>query len=102
MEGFEAVYIIENAQQFWSGTSIDLKSMICGAYLLDVWTTELEETLHVPPLGTLSRLDSALKSFITLCSSYHGASHAYDDLVILLIPRYRAVSSKSHAVGALL
>ncbi|THH30825.1 hypothetical protein EUX98_g3362 [Antrodiella citrinella] len=50
MEGFGATYIIENAQQFWS---------------------EIEEILHVPTDCTLSRLDAALKSFITLCSSYH-------------------------------
>ncbi|KAH8080706.1 hypothetical protein BXZ70DRAFT_960074 [Cristinia sonorae] len=50
MDAFGAVYIIENGQQFWS---------------------ELEEILHVPSDCTLSRLDSALKSFIKLCSSYH-------------------------------
>ncbi|CAL1710236.1 unnamed protein product [Somion occarium] len=51
MDVFGAVYIIENAQQFWS---------------------ELEEILHnIPPDCTLSRLDSTLRSFISLCSSYH-------------------------------
>ncbi|TCD59853.1 hypothetical protein EIP91_011289, partial [Steccherinum ochraceum] len=44
------VYIIETAQQFWS---------------------ELEETIHIPPDCTLQRLDLALKSYVTLCSSYH-------------------------------
>ncbi|KAI0072901.1 hypothetical protein K474DRAFT_1678288 [Panus rudis PR-1116 ss-1] len=48
--GIGAVYIIENAQQFWS---------------------ELEEILHIPPDCTLERLDNTLKSFISLCATYH-------------------------------
>lgn len=35
---------------------------------------ELEETIHIPADCTLQRLDLALKSYVTLCSSYHGAS----------------------------
>ncbi|KAK7680378.1 hypothetical protein QCA50_016618 [Cerrena zonata] len=50
MDVFGAVYIIENAQQFWS---------------------ELEEILHIPQDSTLLRLDSTLRSFISLCASYH-------------------------------
>ncbi|KAH9944901.1 hypothetical protein B0H21DRAFT_745085 [Amylocystis lapponica] len=47
---FGIVYIIENAQQFWS---------------------ELEEMLHIPDGITLSRLDSTLRRFISLCAAYH-------------------------------
>ncbi|RPD60621.1 hypothetical protein L226DRAFT_545118 [Lentinus tigrinus ALCF2SS1-7] len=50
MDVFGIVYIIENAQQFWS---------------------ELEEILHLPPDVTLSKLDSALRGFISFCAAYH-------------------------------
>ncbi|KAF9788112.1 hypothetical protein BJ322DRAFT_606215 [Thelephora terrestris] len=47
---FGIVYLIENAQQFWS---------------------ELEDILHLPSDPTLSRLDSTLKRFVSFCASYH-------------------------------
>ncbi|KAF9653640.1 hypothetical protein BDM02DRAFT_3182648 [Thelephora ganbajun] len=48
--GFGIVYLIENAQQFWS---------------------ELEDILHLPTDPTLSHLDSTLKRFTSFCASYH-------------------------------
>ncbi|TFK85914.1 hypothetical protein K466DRAFT_600765 [Polyporus arcularius HHB13444] len=50
MEVLGIVYIIENAQQFWS---------------------ELEDVLQFPPDVTLSKLDSTLRRFISLCAAYH-------------------------------
>jgi len=51
-DGFGIVYLIENAQQFWS---------------------ELEDILRVPSdnTATLSMLDAALHRFVALCASYH-------------------------------
>ncbi|TDL27855.1 hypothetical protein BD410DRAFT_713183 [Rickenella mellea] len=50
MDVFGIVYIIENAQQFWS---------------------ELEDILQVPPNVTLTQLDSSLKRFVSFCATYH-------------------------------
>ncbi|TBU39340.1 hypothetical protein BD309DRAFT_440440 [Dichomitus squalens] len=50
MDVFGIVYIIENAQQFWS---------------------ELEEILHIPDDITLSKLDATLRSYISFCAAYH-------------------------------
>ncbi|EGO01185.1 hypothetical protein SERLA73DRAFT_105792 [Serpula lacrymans var. lacrymans S7.3] len=49
---FGIVYLIENAQQFWS---------------------ELEDILRIPGgnTATLSMLDASLRRFISLCASYH-------------------------------
>lgn len=51
-DDFGIVYLIENAQQFWS---------------------ELDDVLRVPSDGsaTLSMLDTALRRFMSLCASYH-------------------------------
>ncbi|GJE96647.1 DUF2013 domain-containing protein [Phanerochaete sordida] len=50
MEVNGIVYIIENAQQFWS---------------------ELEDMLHLPSDMTLDQLDAALRRFISFCGCYH-------------------------------
>ncbi|KAA1472000.1 hypothetical protein DENSPDRAFT_150921 [Dentipellis sp. KUC8613] len=50
MDDFGVVYLIDNAQQFWS---------------------ELDEILHIPLNATLSKLDSTLKRFVSFCASYH-------------------------------
>ncbi|TFY72553.1 hypothetical protein EVG20_g431 [Dentipellis fragilis] len=50
MDDFGVVYLIDNAQQFWS---------------------ELDEILHIPLNATLSKLDSSLKRFVSFCASYH-------------------------------
>ncbi|KZT50746.1 hypothetical protein CALCODRAFT_504381 [Calocera cornea HHB12733] len=44
------VYHIRTSQQFWS---------------------ELEECLRLPPDATLAQLDTALETFVSICSSYH-------------------------------
>ncbi|KAJ8597718.1 hypothetical protein M405DRAFT_755489 [Rhizopogon salebrosus TDB-379] len=51
-DDFGIIYLIENAQQFWS---------------------ELDDVLRVPNDGsaTLSMLDTALRRFVSLCASYH-------------------------------
>ncbi|KAH7912871.1 hypothetical protein BJ138DRAFT_1082828 [Hygrophoropsis aurantiaca] len=51
-DDFGIIYLIENAQQFWS---------------------ELDDVLRIPNDGsaTLSMLDAALRRFVSLCSSYH-------------------------------
>ncbi|KAH7921468.1 hypothetical protein BV22DRAFT_1096457 [Leucogyrophana mollusca] len=51
-DDFGIVYLIQNAQQFWS---------------------ELDDVLRVPSDGsaTLSMLDAALRRFVSLCASYH-------------------------------
>ncbi|KAI0686446.1 hypothetical protein BC835DRAFT_1379547 [Cytidiella melzeri] len=49
-DGFGIVYIIENAQQFWS---------------------ELEDTLRIPNDLTLEQLDATMRRFVSFCASYH-------------------------------
>ncbi|KAH9974389.1 hypothetical protein BGW80DRAFT_1303690 [Lactifluus volemus] len=50
MDGLGIVYLIENAQQFWS---------------------ELEDILKIPVNASLSLLDATLKRSIAFCASYH-------------------------------
>ncbi|KAI0260013.1 hypothetical protein BC834DRAFT_903129 [Gloeopeniophorella convolvens] len=50
MDGFGIVYLIENAQQFWS---------------------ELEDILRIPTNASLSLLDTTLKRAVAFCASYH-------------------------------
>ncbi|KAI0252757.1 hypothetical protein BJV78DRAFT_1281353 [Lactifluus subvellereus] len=50
MDGFGIVYLIENAQQFWS---------------------ELEDILKIPGNASLSLIDATLKRSIAFCASYH-------------------------------
>ncbi|KAI0749911.1 hypothetical protein C8Q80DRAFT_1269710 [Daedaleopsis nitida] len=50
MDIFGIVYIIDNAQQFWS---------------------ELEDMLRLPEDATLDKLDSTLRRYISFCGSYH-------------------------------
>ncbi|THH14440.1 hypothetical protein EW146_g5899 [Bondarzewia mesenterica] len=49
-DAFGIVYLIENAQQFWS---------------------ELDDIVRITSNATLSNLDSTLKRFISFCASYH-------------------------------
>jgi hypothetical protein len=69
MDGFGIVYLIENAQEFWSGA-------LCGtlfyAALADA-QTELEDIVKIPGNASLSLLDATLKRSLTFCASYHGA-----------------------------
>ncbi|KAI0788074.1 hypothetical protein C8Q74DRAFT_1196509 [Fomes fomentarius] len=50
MDVFGIVYIIENAQQFWS---------------------ELEDMLHFPDDITLDKLDGTLRRYVSFCAAYH-------------------------------
>ncbi|CAE7178526.1 unnamed protein product [Rhizoctonia solani] len=43
-------YHVDNARQFWA---------------------ELEDIVHIPSSASLNRIDSALRTFITFCSTYH-------------------------------
>lgn len=65
------VYLIEDSQQFWSGTCWSCASFGENCNSLH---PELEDIVHIPNdnAPTLSLLDSALKRFISLCASYHG------------------------------
>ena len=63
------VYLIDTAQQFWSGM---LLLLMLGLYSnLDV---ELEDILDLPDneAPTLSLLDATLRRFLVLCATYHG------------------------------
>jgi hypothetical protein len=82
-DDFGIVYLIENAQQFWSGALYHM-------FQMSLWNTEessnlqlsavnlcfpeLDDVLRVPSDGsaTLSMLDTALRRFVSLCASYHG------------------------------
>jgi len=67
------VYLVENAQQFWSGALFDYP-LILDASRLYFCSTELDDVLQIPnDATTLSLLDSALRRFLDLCAEYHGA-----------------------------
>lgn len=68
MDGFGIVYLIENAQEFWSGPLWRHPHM---RSLADV-QTELEDILKIPENASLSLLDSTLKRSLTFCASHHG------------------------------
>ena len=69
MDVFGIVYIIDNAQQFWSGT--DPRSLTCLRPRPRL-CTELEDILHIPDDVTLSKLDSTLRRYVSFCAAYHG------------------------------
>ncbi|ETW77422.1 hypothetical protein HETIRDRAFT_388964, partial [Heterobasidion irregulare TC 32-1] len=58
-DAFGIVYLIENAQQFWS---------------------ELEDILRIPNNATLSSLDSTLKRYISFCATYHAEQYLQSPL----------------------
>lgn len=64
------VYLIENAQQFWSG-EVFAVVLYPGFNVLAI---ELEDILPLPNAPTLSRLDSTLRRFVSFCATYHGAN----------------------------
>ena len=75
MEDFGIVYIIENAQQFWSGTFVRPVRSRCVLYkniVFDSNTTELEDILRIPEDASLGQLDAALSRFVSFCATYHG------------------------------
>ena len=63
------VYLIDTAQQFWSGT---LFLFILRTH--SDHAVELEDILDLPDnvAPTLSLLDATLRRFFILCSTYHG------------------------------
>ena len=66
---FGVVYIIENAQQFWSGAHF---SSYIAAHRLTSSDVELEDMLNIADGLTLERLDATLRRFISFCAAYHG------------------------------
>jgi hypothetical protein len=63
------VYHIENAHQFWEGMStLLLVVAVLGAHS----HTELKDILSVSRTESLSRIDNALKSFVSFCAEYDG------------------------------
>lgn len=66
---FGVIYIIENAQQFWSGAHLHL--YITARWFM-VSDAELEDMLNISDGLTLERLDATLRRFISLCAAYHG------------------------------
>ena len=68
------VYLIDTAQQFWSGT---LLLYILGPY--SNHAVELEDILDLPDdkAPTLSLLDATLRRFLVLCATYHGTCQRF-------------------------
>src|SRR5258707_1476594 len=62
-------YLINSAQEFWSGES---NPAYVGPHL--IFFPELEDVLTLPQdeAPTLFLLDSTLRRFVALCSTYHG------------------------------
>lgn len=87
------VFLVENAQQFWSGMWY---SLIC--YFFFRRRTELEDTLNFqtnePP--TLSLLDSTLMKFLGLCAAYHGTWRSIyrDNAIDMLLSDLRTISAE--------
>lgn len=74
MDVFGIVYIIENAQQFWSGA--ELRADLCHILFVLIYfmyRAELEDILHLPEDVSLEQLDATLARFIHFCANYHGA-----------------------------
>ena len=69
---FGIVYLIETAQQFWSG-ALSCPSSVYTTTIL-ICFVELEDILDLPEdhTHTLSLLDATLRRFLVLCSTYHG------------------------------
>ena len=71
VDAFGIVYIIENAQQFWSGASTPSPPS-CSSTDTRCISTELDDILRIPDYTTLSKLDGTLRRFISFCASFHG------------------------------
>ena len=63
------VYLIDTAQQFWSGTLFLIMLRPYSDHAI-----ELEDILDLPDneAPTLSLLDATLRRFLVLCATYHG------------------------------
>ena len=71
VDAFGIVYIIENAQQFWSGASTPSPPS-CSSTDATCISIELDDILRIPDYTTLSKLDGTLRRFISFCASFHG------------------------------
>ena len=71
------VYHIEDSHQFWLGEPRIIIVEAKPVNLIVKLDIELEDVIHIPSESTptLSMLDSALKRFMSLCTSYHGEPH---------------------------
>ena len=87
-----------------SGLVRHLLSFRCTGKRIHTDRLELDDVLRLLPNATLSALDSALKRFINLCSTYHGAPSIYhiaNELLTLMFDRIRrAILAKSSATRA--
>ena len=63
------VYHIENAHQFWDGT---FALLLVVAVLITHMHAELKDILSVSRTESLSRIDNALKTFVSFCAEYDG------------------------------
>jgi hypothetical protein len=69
------VYLIDTAQQFWSGMLLLL--ILLGPY--SNHAVELEDILDLPDdeAPTLSLLDATLRRSLVLCATYHGTCQRF-------------------------
>lgn len=67
------VYLVDNAQQFWSGVLVSKVLEKAVKYLTKSFL-ELEDILVIPKeaIPTLEQLDLTLKRSLSLCAAYHG------------------------------
>lgn len=63
------VYHIENAHQFWDGMFTPLFEL---AVFIAHMPAELKDILSVSRTESLSRIDNALKTFVSFCAEYDG------------------------------
>ena len=100
MDGFGIVYIIENAQQFWTGVYDDDASERFGPSSVHP-VTELEDILQIQNDSTLGQLDATIRQFISFCASYHGASYRIVHSTFLtLCTRLRTILTDPASTGA--
>lgn len=84
MDGFGIVYLIENAQQFWSGALRGTPHL--NTDFIDGFLSELEDILKIPLNASLSLLDATIKRSIAFCASYHGASQSSQCIFLSSFP----------------
>jgi len=92
------VYLIETAQQFWSG---ELYLDHCVRCTHSNITSELEDVLKLPSneYQTLVLLDAALRRFLSLCSAYHGTCTPPGHYSPQLISLLRTILADSSSIG---
>ena len=102
MDVFGVVYIIENAQQFWSGVSHAHPPPRFP--VTNALTIELEDILRIPNDASLTKLDATLARFVTFCANYHGQELVCQQLLDFgcLRPRHRAIFADASPARACL